>query len=112
MKEKIDFYEYGKHIAAEGIASFISLAEQIGEQYGKKARSDFELGIASSIPQYGEESYIEDVRELLNEEGTIGGMTDYGDPRVRNNSYFGGTGVEKILDENGFFKEPHVRNKK
>lgn len=112
MEKKRDFYSYGKYIAAEGIVSFVSLAKQVEEKYGKEARAAFELGIASSIPRFGEESYVENAKELLNRDGTVGGITGFGSPELRNNSYFGGLGVSKIYDENGCYNEPFQKKKK
>ena len=100
--EQYDFFLVGQRHAKDGIEALRKMAASYEKNFGPQAREDFELGIASVIPQYSnffaKTSETEEVR-------TDGATANYGVENTRNNSYFGGTGVGKQFVE----VRPNVR---
>lgn len=101
-RKQYDFFLVGQRHARDGIEALRKMAASYEKNFGAQAREDFELGIASVIPQYSnffaKASEKEEIR-------TDGATTNYGVENTRNNSYFGGTGVGKQFVE----VRPNVR---
>ena len=118
--EKIDFYSYGyqKGLKDENIKS---LKRKITMEYGEAASFEFLAGFITAQ----EDAYIKNKSD--NYEPKSGGASRDGeyvdaemidgsseivhDPYVRNNSFYGGTGVSSVYDRNGYFNEPPVDGK-
>ena len=88
MEEKYDFFLIGQKHANDELLNIRKTAAEYGQKYGKQAKVDFELGIASVIP-----SYSNDLDNAVENIDNLSGTNDYGIPNTRNNSYFGGTGT-------------------
>ena len=118
--ENIDFYSYGyeKGLTDENIKR---IKKEITSSYGEAAAFDFIAGfIAAQEDEYIKNQYSDyeiksggyshgeeyDDAEMIDGAGKL----DY-DPYVRNNSFYGGTGVSSVYDRNGYFNEPPVDGK-
>ena len=55
--EKIDFMKWGECCARGQEASFMMLAQEIEQKYGKQARMEFEVGICNCIASYSFVNY-------------------------------------------------------
>lgn len=103
MAEIYNFYKMGQRYATEKIESLKRLADNIQKEYGKDARIEFEAGIVSTVPVYGD-VYVENFEKPVN------GTNDFGVDNLRNNSYFGGTGIsQQFID--GIYNDPDVSTK-
>lgn len=104
-KEKIDFYEYGKRMAQEFFDIQRGKAQEIEEQYGKKARFEFETGLAEMVDIRSNDFINNDDMELMFDGSdkieTLDSSNDY-----RNNSYFGYSGISKKCDRDGRYNDP------
>ena len=101
-EEQYDFFLVGQRHARDGVEALRKMAASYEKTFGAQAREDFELGIASVIPQYS--NFFAKISEE-EEIRTDGATTNYGVENTRNNSYFGGTGVGKQFVE----VRPNVR---
>lgn len=99
MEKSYDFYGMGMRYAKESLVNLKNMAQNIGKQYGRDAKMEFESGIAMTIPSYS--NFM--ANPILKNEIENNATTDLGLKNTRNNSYFGtqGTGVQ-FLRENKY----------
>ena len=106
MAEEYDFYDLGQRYATETLDVIKRKADEYGKNFGAAAKRSFELGIISLIPQYAKVYPLYDEEDLK----ATGGSINFGVPELRNNSYFGGTGVGVQHDSSGHYNDPEKHN--
>ena len=102
MDEKFDFYDLGQRYANETFQFIHQKALEYEKNFGEEARQMFELGIISLIPQYSRMFPAVENEKIKPERATA----QYGVEGLRNNSYFGGTGVGVQYDSFGHYNDP------
>ena len=93
-----DFYDIGSKYAMRIKEEIKLKAKEIEEQFGKVARENFELGVASNISQYERISTSDVFDETSiqpSKDGFVHASKDPGLSQYVNNSYFGKTGVKR-----------------
>lgn len=109
--KQYDFFSIGLRHAKDGIDELRKMANIYERDFGRDAREEFELGIASIVPQYAN-FYQKTSEEPIKTDRAI---TDYGKENTRNNSYFGsyGTGVQYYTNANGtqVYNDPNPEGK-
>ncbi|MBR3199511.1 MAG: hypothetical protein IKG27_05820 [Bacilli bacterium] len=104
MKENYDFYSYGARIAEEAFEKCADIAKELGEKYGRDAVLEFQCGVSSFLESNSMDLLGEDIPEMP-DKGFFSGRIDFSKD-LRNESYFGGSGVSHIRDSEGRFNEP------
>lgn len=89
--------KYGEEAAYQFLAGFITAQEDV---YIKGTSDDYEIRSGGNL--HGED-YVD--TEMISGAGNI-----VEDLSVRNNSFYGGTGVSPIYDHKGRFKEPPIKD--
>lgn len=89
--------KYGEEAAYQFLAGFITAQEDV---YIKGTSDDYEIRSGGNL--HGED-YVD--TEMIRGSGNI-----IEDSRVRNNSFYGGTGISPIYDDKGRFKEPPIKS--
>ena len=89
-------------------------AESLASEYAitgenEKIRECFMAGFAYAIPQYAK-VYTDSYKDVINEIDLESIKSDIGVDNTRNNSYLGGFGTGKQLDENGIYIEEKVED--
>ncbi len=107
ITEKYDFFYVGQRHAKDGLDELINMAQSYEKKYGKKARSDFELGVASVYPQYADCFPIFKGQDEIRVEG---GTKNFGVDNTRNNSYFGGYGTGKQFISGVYNDEEEIKH--
>ena len=118
--EKIDFYSYGykKGLTDDNIKS---IKREITIKYGEEAAFEFLAGFITAQ----EDAYIKNKddnyeprsggptrdEEYVDVEMIDGASGVVHDPYVRNNSFYGGTGISPIYNSYGTFNKPPVNGK-
>lgn len=100
-QEQFDFFSIGARKVQEHYVDLQKYAEELEKQYGKDARLQFECGVALCLSQKSSK-HIEEISEYLYSSGT----KDIGMSGIRNNSYFGGSGISRQYDNDGKYIEP------
>lgn len=110
-EEKIDFFGLGVQYMESYFESLVEKRNEIKEKYGEDALYIFDLGIASASNGYDIYTYQDiDVEELRQKVDNA--TLDFSVDNLRNNSYFGGSGISNQT-KNGVYSDPEsYRNKK
>ena len=112
--EQYDFFQVGQRHAKDGVEALKKLADSYEKHFGAQAREDFELGVASVIPQYSNFFVKTSEKEELRPEDGARTEGKYGEPNLRNNSYFGGTGYgvqyAKVGPDSREYNDPLKKN--
>lgn len=74
----------------------------IEKKYGTDARMEFEIGALLEI-----QNKTVEISQSLSK--NIKGTKNFGVEGVRNNSYFGNTGISKTHDSDGNYNEPKIK---
>lgn len=99
--EEIDFYSMGMRKANDIYEETDKIANEIEKIYGPDARLQYECGVSIAM---GKKS----VGKLSNMfEQDIIHTINNSSPDLRNNSYFGESGVSKKYNEDGSYNEPN-----
>lgn len=104
-KEEYDFYAVGQRHAADSVIELKKIAEIYEKDFGRAAKEQFELGVASIYPTYS--SFIVSTRVTVKDAEAA--TLNYGENNKRNNSYFNGTGTSNRFKEDGSYNEPSMR---
>ena len=100
MNEEFDFYGMGIRHALDGVMALKKTAKEIEKEYGPDARMEFEAGVSVTIPEYYNIDIQIDLEEMTK------GTKNFGVNGLRNNSYFGGTGISNQTNAYGEYNEP------
>lgn len=90
MSEQIDFYTLGCKSIQQSFIKIQKRAEEIEKEYGKEAREEFEIGVASST-----QVYTDLFKEYPLKDSIIRATLAFEKINSRNNSYFGKVGTSK-----------------
>lgn len=102
-KQEIDFYQYGARTSSDVYANAREIAKKIEKEYGTDARLEFECGLSVALNSYVSVSVEENVNKYLYSKGYLDTASN-----MRNNSYFGGTGISRQYDDQGY-NEPTIK---
>ena len=112
-KEEYDFYGIGSKYASESIDILKRKAQEIGKKFGAQAKNEFELGIIATIPEYSRFSAVLDEKSEKLDEFSAHSIQSM--PNMRNNSYFGKSGVSKqykiMPDGSMKYNEPKLKER-
>ena len=98
-KQEYDFIETGRRFAQKKVDEYQQMAAFIEKEYGPEALRDFEMG--SLLP------FQDNIFQEQNPHFSIHGTMNFGVPNLRNNSYFGRTGISfQYID--GVYNDPGI----